>query len=127
MPKIPPQHLVVGSRVEGLFNEVDWFPGKIEAIRPGKNGSKQIVVLYDDGSQESNWPQTWMTSDMTKRKTSPKPTSGISVTISSMTNDSDGGLVNLALLQADTTKVQNNCNCCRQVSHLGNAHQIQEI
>ena len=45
MPKIPPQHLVVGSRVEGLFNEVNWFPGKIEAIRPGKNGSKQIVVF----------------------------------------------------------------------------------
>ena len=53
MPKIPPQHLVVGSRVEGLFNEVTWFPGKIESIRPGKQGSKQIFVFYDDGSLES--------------------------------------------------------------------------
>ena len=53
MPKIPPQHLVVGSRVEGLFNEDTWFPGTIEAIRHGKHGSKQIFVLYDDGSHES--------------------------------------------------------------------------
>ena len=51
LPKIPPQHLVVGSsRVEGLFNKVHWFPWKIEAIRPGKTGSKQTVVLYDDCS-----------------------------------------------------------------------------
>ena len=55
LPKIPPQHLVMRSRVEGLFNEANWFPGKIEAIRPGKNRRKQIVVRYDDGSHESYW------------------------------------------------------------------------
>ena len=55
VPKILPQHLVVGSRVEGLFKNVHWFPGKIEAIRPGKTGIKQIVVLCDDGSCKSHW------------------------------------------------------------------------
>ena len=46
MPKIPPQHLVVGSRVEVFFNEVNWFPGKIEAVRPGKIGTREQANCF---------------------------------------------------------------------------------
>ena len=48
--------LKVGSRVEALYDEDDWFPGKITAI-DGEPGETQYYdVLYDDGDEEFALP-----------------------------------------------------------------------
>ena len=51
--RIPPRHLVVGLRVEGLFDEDQWYPGSIESIKPGRNGNKITVVHYEDSTRQT--------------------------------------------------------------------------
>ena len=48
--RIPPQHLVVGLRVEGHFDK-GWFLGKIVSVQTLKK-SKRIRVHYDDGEEQ---------------------------------------------------------------------------
>ena len=51
--RILPLHLVVGLRVEGLFDEDQWYPGSIESIKPGRNGNKITVVHYEDSTSQT--------------------------------------------------------------------------